>query len=392
MKSDRPVLPRRLLVVLALVATTLAGVTPGAGASEPPHHAVSLQFLHPLATSPHPETRTAVRLSLLWGHSGAVGAFDGGLFATGTSGDVRGLQIVGLYADVGGDLGGVAYSAGVHRVGGDARGLQFGAAASWTVGTVRGVQYGTLLGYAGEGVRGAQISGLVSLSDGSGRGGQIASVASVSGGDLVGAQISSFFNFAGGHVQGWQSATLNFADSMRGVQIGAFNFAGEARGLQLGLINVSDEQHGVPIGLVNLSRHGTREILVYASSVSLANLGLRTEVGGWRAILAGGWHEVGADQTEAGSVSWHFGRRLWGDARRSVGVDVGFLHLMPRAREDGPEVFLHPSLQLRVTGDVALGRHWGLHAALGLAQTATSYEEGAESESEVLVAGGIAWR
>ena len=116
----------------------------GAGtATAAPSHAVDLHFLHPLATSPDPETDTTVRLSLLWARSHTVKALDLGLVASGTSGDVTGLQWATAYADVGGDLRGVAGTMGVHRVGGDARGIQFSVLAGWVGGDVGGIQWVT---------------------------------------------------------------------------------------------------------------------------------------------------------------------------------------------------------------------------------------------------------
>ena len=100
------------LVVLALVALLL-GPSPARADSTP----ISLQFLHPISTSRDPDTDTSVRLSLLWARSGTVKALDLGLVATGTSGDMRGLQLVGFYG------GGNYYSQSAHILGGITREL-----------------------------------------------------------------------------------------------------------------------------------------------------------------------------------------------------------------------------------------------------------------------------
>jgi hypothetical protein len=381
-----------LLVFFGAALPASAAAPAGAADDPPPRHAVSLHLLHPVATSPDPATRTGVRLSLLWGRSAAVTALDGGLVATGTDGDVRGAQIVGAYAGVDGDLAGFGFTWGVHRVGGDVRGLQFASGAAWTTGAVRGVQYGTLLGYAGGGLRGVQISTLVTLNDRDGRWAQLGTVANVNAGGFAGAQLSSAFNFTGAELRGGQLATLNVAGRLRGVQVGAFNVAGDASGLQLGLVNVAREHHGVPVGLVNLADNGRVDLLAYATNVALANLAVRTVVGPWRSTLTAGWYEVDAVETSTGALAWHFGRRLWGDARRSLGVDVGLVHLIPEDAGEAGAPRLHPSWQVRLTGEVMLGERWGLHGAVGLETTGEAYEEDAPTEDGVLLAGGVVWR
>ncbi len=385
---------RASALLLALAVALTGGPPPSARAADgpPPRHAVSLQLLHPLATSPDPATGTGVRLSLLWGRSAAVTAFDGGLVATGTDGDVRGAQIVGAYAGVDGDLAGFGFTWGVHRVGGDVRGLQFASGAAWTAGAVRGMQYGTLLGYAGGGLRGVQISSLVTLNDRDGRWAQLGTVANVTAGRFAGAQLASSFNLAGEELAGFQFATLNLAGRLRGVQLGAFNLAGDVSGLQLGLVNVARQHHGVPLGLVNLADNGRVDLLAYATNVALANLAVRTVVGPWRSTLAAGWYEVDAAETSAGALAWHFGRRLWGDARRSLGLDVGLVHLIPRDAGAAGAPRLHPSWQARLTGEVMLGDRWGLHGAVGLETTGEAYDEDAATEDGVLLAVGVVWR
>ncbi|MBD3220193.1 hypothetical protein GF314_03045 [bacterium] len=386
MIASRP-LPLRSLTVLAIVL-----VATGTPVLAGPHHAVSLQVLHPFGTSPDPTTSTDVRLSLLWGRSQSVGLFDLGLVATQTDGDVRGVQWVGAYAGIDGDLRGVGITSGLHRVSGDVGGAQFGGVASWTWGRVGGLQYGTLLSYAEDGVSGAQLSGLINICDGPGRWAQLSTVANVIASEFTGLQASTLFNSSGGTMQGAQFGLLNFARRADGVQIGLVNVAERARGVQIGLINATREMHGLPLGLVNASDDGVRGPVLYATSVSLVNVGYRSEVNGWYSTIAAGWYEVGADQTSAGSVAWHFGRRIWGDRHRSLAIDVGAVHLIPENAGERPDERLHPSVQIRLTGDLWLNGHWGLHGAVGLAATAGSYDDGADSEDELLLAAGVMWR
>lgn len=387
--DQRPLASRRRKTIPLIVAVVIALV---ATAGAAPHHPVSVHLLHPLSTSPDPATSTGTRLSLLWGWSRSVSTLDLGLVATGTEGDVRGFQVAGAYAGVGGDFSGLGYTWGLHRVGGGVGGVQFGAVAAWAEGAVRGVQYGTLLGYAGGGFRGAQISAFVTINDGSGRWAQLGTVANATVGDFTGAQFSSIFNFTGGRMAGAQFAFFNHAAELSGAQVGVVNMADRASGLQLGAINVAREMDGVPVGLVILAGNGEREVVAYATNVSLINVGWRTGVAGWRSTVAGGWYEVAADQTSAGSLSWHFGRRLWGDPHRRLGLDVGLVHLIPRnaGRSEGER--LHPSWQIRLTADAMVSARWGLHGAVGLASVSAAYDEEAEVRGKVLLAAGVVWR
>jgi hypothetical protein len=383
-------IPRRcpsgtwLIVVLALLLPVSA-----ARAASP----VSLQFLHPLATTPDPQTEASVRLSLLWARSGAVRAVDLGLVAGATSGDVRGLQWQSLYAGVGGDLRGAGASLGVHLVQQDVHGLQFGGVAAWTRGRMDGVQVAGTVSYADRGLEGVQLSGLMNVSDGPGRFLQLASVANVNVGEFRGFQLAGFVNHASAELGGLQLATLNNAERGYGAQVGLINLAGDWRGLQLGAINTAASLQGVPVGLVNTTPGSPRGWIAYGSTLSLGNLSYHTEVNRWTSQLSLGYGDAQGSQEEALTISWHYGYRLLGDARRWLGIDLGFVHIMPRASDD-PELNdrLHWALQPRVNGELALGRRVGVWAAAGASFVQSSYGCGSESETELLLAGGVVLR
>ena len=375
-----------------VLAAALLGVS-GSVAADNPSHAVSLQFLHPIATSPNPETDTAVRLSLLWGRSARVSILDLSLVAAATSGDTRGLQLVGLYGGVGGDLRGVGVTAGVHLVQHDVRGVQWSGLASWTGGEVSGFQFSSFMNYAGEGVRGVQLSGLLNVNDGPGSFLQLASVANVNVGSYHGLQLAGFVNHANSEFSGFQVATLNYADTANGAQIGLINISRDMSGLQLGVVNASKSLDGVPVGLFNFSDDSNSDWLVFASNLSLANLGFRTEVGGWTSIVSAGYGDVQGSQEEAGTLAWNYGRRIIGDREKALGVDIGWIHIMPHSSED-PDVNdqLHGALQARLTGDLTLSGGFGLWAAVGASVVIDSYRSGAQSETEPLFAGGVVLR
>lgn len=367
----------------------------GAGiAHAAPSHFIDLHFLHPIATSPDPETDTTVRLSLLWAQSHEVKALDLGFVATGTSGDMKGLQWSTAYAGVGGDLRGVGASLGLHRVAGDVRGIQYSFLAGWTDGDIGGVQFTSVFGYAGQGVRGAQLSGLMNVNDGDGRWVQLSGAVNVTVGNFTGWQGAAFVNHVNQELSGAQTGVLNVADSARGFQLGVINLARDFSGLQLGVVNAARTMNGVPIGLVNLTDDNPRDWLFYASNVMYGNLGFRTEVNGWVSTIVAGFGEAGAVRESAGALGWHFGHRLKGDAKRNLAVDLGFLHVMPNIPENNedPRIANHPVVQLRLTADWALSRVVSLYGVVGLSSAAESYDDGAESEGKGLVAGGVVLR
>lgn len=380
---------RGIVLVAALLAVLAASATT---AADNPSHAVSLQFLHPVATSPNPETDTAVRLSLLYGRSASVKILD--VSVTGvTSGDVSGLQLAGFYGGIGRDLRGVSLTGGVNLVQQDVRGVQASGLVSWSNGTVGGLQLGGFLSYAERGMRGAQISGMLNVNDGPGSFLQLASVANVNGGDFRGLQLAAFVNYANSDFGGFQVAVLNFADSAQGAQIGLINMAREMEGLQLGVVNVSRTMSGVPIGVVNLSDDGHKDWSFYASNLSLLNVGFRTNVNGWTSVLSLGYGDIQGSQENALTAAWNYGRRIIGDREKALGVDVGWVHIMPQASDD-PAVNdqLHGAFQARLTGDLGLNESLGLWVAAGASVIYDSYGSGAESETEFLFAGGVVLR
>jgi hypothetical protein len=381
--------PRRILLAAAL----LAMVTAATRAADNPSHAVSLQFLHPIATSPDPETDSAVRLSLLYGRSAQVRLLDLNLVAGVTSGDVGGLQFSGLYSGVGGGLSGFSLTGGVSLVQEGVRGVQWSGLVSWSQGVVTGMQVGGFLNVADRGLRGAQISGMLNQNSGAGGYLQFATVANVNGGDFRGAQLAGLFNFAGEELSGLQAGVLNFADAASGVQVGAINLVREMKGLQFGVVNASRELSGVPVGVVNLSDDDHDTWMFYTTNLSMANAGFRTDVNGWVSSLSLGFGDAQGSTSTTLNVAWNYGRRILGSPGKSLGVDVGWVHIIPEATDDPTKNDrLHGAFQGRVTGDIGLNEGLGLWAAAGFSTIFAEYDRDAPSETELLLAGGVVLR
>jgi hypothetical protein len=91
---------------------------------------------------------------------------------------------------------------------------------------------------------------------------------------VTGAQLALLVNEAGS-VGGLQAAPLNLSGDVRGVQFGLVNVARKVHGVQLGLVNVADDVSGVPIGLVSVSKDGGVHPVVWGSTASLVNVGMK---------------------------------------------------------------------------------------------------------------------
>ncbi len=387
--KDRPGHMRSLRfgILLALAATLALSAI--ASAASP----ISAHFLSPVSVPSDPENESFVRLSLLYGHSGSVRALDLGLVAGRTSGDMQGIQFQGAFASTGGDLRGGSATFGVNLVQQDLRGVQFAGLASWTMGSVGGVQWSGFMNYAGGGMSGIQLASFLNVSDGPTKYLQISSVANVAADDFQGWQLTAFMNHANARMSGVQTAVLNLADTASGAQIGVINLAREMSGLQLGVFNGSREIDGVPIGIINHTTGNPRNWLFYASNLSLANIGYRTEVNGWVSTLSGGYGDNQGSQSDAGFLGWNFGHRLLGREHTWLGVDVGYVHIMPRSSDDpAVNVRPHPAFQLRLTGDVGVASWLNLWGAVGVSAIGESYDSGSDSETELLLAVGVVVR
>ena len=142
------------------------------------------------------------------------------------------------------------------------------------VGTVEGLQLGGVVDYAARGITGVQLAGVGAITGGSASGAQLAGVFNLSTGPTTGAQLAGVVNVAADSVTGAQLAPVNIAGPVQGVQIGVVNIGRKVRGLQLGVINIADEVDGAAIGLVSISRDSVHPI-VWASNLQYMNVGVK---------------------------------------------------------------------------------------------------------------------
>ena len=382
---------RRLQIILGtLLATLMLG--PGAGQAQTPgsHHFASLQFLHPLATSPDPESSANVRLSILYGRSHSINGLDLHAGVGVTSGDVSAFQATGLYNQVGGRFQGLAMTGGLQNLQGDGVGFLFTLGANHVAGNFVGLQSAGLLNLNRSSFAGAQVSGLANLNDGAGTFLQLASIANVNAGAFAGLQLSAFMNAANSAMAGGQIGLLNFADNMHGFQVGAVNLTRVFDGVQFGVLNYGRDFTGTPIGLINMSNDDRREWHFTASNLSLLNVGFRTVLNGWSSVVSFGRGDVQGDVENSYFVGWHYGHLLLTRPNWELTFDVGFEHIIP-TKSDNPDEndSLHYALQARLMGDWRMNENLGIIGAVGTSTIFDEYSTHATSKTDALFTGGI---
>lgn len=125
-------------------------------------------------------------------------------------------------------------------------------------------------------MRGLQVASAVNLARADVHGFQLALLANRARGDLEGFQLSAV-NTTGGNVDGGQFGVFNgAAGDVRGLQLGFVNVARNVRGMQLGLVNVADDvEEGLPIGIVSVTKSGGVHPVLWTSSASYVNVGIK---------------------------------------------------------------------------------------------------------------------
>ncbi len=355
-----------------------------------PHHFASLQLLHPIATSPNPETTTNFRLSIFYGRSGAIHGIDLNAIAGVTSGDLTALQLTGLYSSTRGIFRGVSFTGGLSHLKTGGAGFQISGLANYDEDAFAGLQMAGLLNYTSRGFAGAQVSAVMNLNDGGGTFLQASSVANVNAGPFAGAQVAVFLNAANSQMGGGQLALVNFAESLNGIQLGFLNLAHEFQGLQIGVLNLNNEFSGTPIGLINMDNHSRKEWMFYGSNLSLANIGFRTVLNKWSSVLAAGYGDVQGDVDASLFLGWNFGRVIPLTKRWDLTIDLGYQHIIPQPSNNPAENDrLHYSLQARALGEFHLNDSLGIVGAVGSSTVFSDYSSGAENETDLLFSAGI---
>lgn len=177
-------------------------------------------------------TRNAVAINLIGGHSKGVDIFElGGVFNI-DRGDARYLQIAGV--------SNIVY--------GNTDGIQIGGVFNTVRKNMRGIQMSGTFNYVDSTTTGLQASGCYQYTN-----------------RLHGLQIAGAFNQAN-YVKGMQiSGLINQADTLTGVQLGVINISNHLKG-------------GLPIGLFNYVKDGYHKLELSYDDLGFYNLGFRSGI------------------------------------------------------------------------------------------------------------------
>lgn len=303
-------------------------------------------------------------LGLFGSYSSRLSGFDGGLGIAIVEEDVRGVQLYGLGNYVLGDVTGVQMAYILNYAAGDARVVQMASGVNWVKGNTSYTQLATGLNYAGGNMSGFQGAGILNIARGDVSGCQFSSVVNTAGGAMDGAQIS-IVNVAG-KSRGAQLGVVNVSDDFKGLQTGVVNVAKEVRGAQLGVVNVAGEMRGIPIGLVNISKNGGLGPVVWWSSLTAVNAGVRFRSGHFYSMLAAGGVNREADDGIKKSVAaqFYYGFRIPRD-RWFIDGDAGFVHLDNDPLYSESATTDQMAIQARLCAGVSFGGGFSLFAGGG---------------------------
>jgi hypothetical protein len=219
----------------------------------------------------------------------------------------------------------------------------------------------------------------------------------VAAGDVDGAQIAWLSNVASGKLRGVQLGGVNVAGDATGAQIGIVNVAKKFEGVTLGLINVADDIDGVPIGLLSVTKTGGVHPVIWASTATYANVGIKFATKHTYTMIAGHYTNLsGADYAaDSSHPAIHLESRdffgggffLGGHVpidSAFVDFDIGFSGLAApvssvRVRPDGSanrynEILLDP--RVRVMAGVTLAEHASLFGGVGVLARARLVDDG----------------
>jgi hypothetical protein len=380
-------------VIVILVALTL-GPPGSALAADAPHHPVNLSFLYPISTNKNPDISTTVQLAILEGRIGSIRglALNGGVSLL--SQDMHGIQLTGIYSQIGGATHGLLLTGGINYNLGEMHGIEIGGLANLVRGHMDGLQIGGFFNAAGEKLNGIQIASAFNFVQSDGGKLQIAGVANTVGGNFKGAQLAFGYNIAAEDMQGLQISGVNMALDMHGAQIGLMNIARDAKGLQIGVLNRVREQNGFPLGMVNIEQNGAVEGIVYYSNLSGANAGVRTTVKRFYSMLTAGAPDgFDGDSPQTVVLTWNYGYEVISAKKAHVGLDLGWAHYIPWDTDvAGENRDLHFAFQARGVLDLKLNSHVSAFGGGGMAWIYPDYSLASTPESEGLYFAGLALR
>ncbi|GET34904.1 hypothetical protein PbJCM13498_37670 [Prolixibacter bellariivorans] len=200
-------------------------------------------FFYPIGSSGLNSTNYNYHFSFntIYGITGGVNGFELGSVGNIARGNVKGLQIAGVF-----NIATPGSLAGTIRAAADssetANGLQLAGVSNM----VKGNQ------------KGWQIAGVCNTTTGNSSGVVLSGVSNITRKDVNGAMVSGVFNSSRA-IKGVQLSTINIATkSVTGAQIGVVNIAPRGKGFQLGVVNIGQTASDsiIPLGLLNIFKDG----------------------------------------------------------------------------------------------------------------------------------------
>ncbi len=223
------------------------------------------------------------------------------------------------------------------------------------------VNLSLLYGNVGE-VKTFDLSGLISVVNHHFHGLQIAGLAGIVKGDGSGFRLAGMVNWSGGQFAGWQLGGFNHARVIQGAQIGIVNTADSVKnGFQVGLINVAKQQNGIPFGFINIAENGKLQLLLYGTTYSNINVGVRFLANQYYSELAIGRTDLEFWTEQSTTLSFHYGYLVpitEGDEYQ-FSIDAGYIHVAnnpefykPNPKEDFFALQLRLLLHIKLTPEI----------------------------------------
>lgn len=172
----------------------------------------------------------------------------------------HGLSIAGFYNVQRNAFSGIALSGLMNINRGLFQGLQMSAVQNIEITNLKGLQLAGFMNVIGGKLNGIQLSGGINIAQSFSSSLQIASLVNFSLHESTGAQLSGL---------------LNVATNLTGVQIGLLNLSHRLNGLQIGLLNYAADSNAVKVGLINVNPYTKIRPIVFWSSYSSYNVGIR---------------------------------------------------------------------------------------------------------------------
>ena len=186
-----------LLASMAIAALSVPAVLADENSANKRPSPVGVALLED-AQFPRPDVDVmGMRLCFIYGRNADVQGLDIGIFGCGVEGNLFGLQLSGVFNDVGSSWGAV----------------------------------------------------------------QFAGIVNVCAEDFYGCQLSGIANSTGQSLYGGQLSIFNQAQTLYGAQVGLFNKSESACGLQIGLVNIAERARGLmQIGVVNVIKSNKNQV------------------------------------------------------------------------------------------------------------------------------------